>query len=444
VIQLFPAAFSRDAYGLPALPCVNVLAEATPLGVILLPRPPIAERYDIGTGPIRGVFRADGVFAGSTFAVSGQELYRLTSSLGAISGLGPVRFAALPGLLVIVGDGKAWVYDGTLAQITDPNLPRVIDVFVLAGRFYFVEEDTGRVVFSAIEDPTTIEGLSFFTAENKPDDIVCGTTLGAEACFLGKESMELWSVTDSTLAPLIFSRKYDRGCAAQATVQLFDARLFFVGDDRIIYQTTGSFPQRVSNHTVEEKLRLCDDIASCTAFTAQIDGHGFYVVNIPGQGSYALGAAGGGWGEWQSYGRDTFRIACGLMSGGEAYWGDAETGQLWKFGTQHLDGTDPITRMVSAVIPLESGTKRLDVLSLQCVRGVGQHTDPEVELSYSDDAGRTWSRWVAASMGQQGEYSVKAIWRQLGLIRPPGRVLRFRTTGNWNFTPEYVSPEPRP
>src|SRR3989442_11056684 len=118
------------------------------------------------------------------------------------------------------------------------------------------------------------------------------------------------------------------------------------------------------------------------------------------------------------------------MVGGPAYVGDEEAGVVWTLTPGvYLDGTDPITFLASCFAPLPGGVGRCDNLVLQGARGVGlasgQGSDPVVEMRYSDDQGRTWRHWRAASLGKTGEYGRRAVWQRLGLIREPGRAFEF-------------------
>ncbi len=454
MIQFASQTFSRPSHGLPEQGCVNMVAEETPQGLVFLTRPPLTHRASPGDGPIRGVLRQKGTFAGSTFAVSGDELYRGVNLLGTITGSGMVRWAATDFQLVVVAPdvGHAWVYRSldftgalTLSPLDDPDLPPVSDVIFLSGRWYYVVQSDDEVWFSAIGDAADIQPLSFFTSESKPDATVGAATLGNEAVFFGQESVEFWAAVGTADAPLVFRTKFDKGCLAQASILALDNRLFWIGSDRMIYESGGGTPQRISTSTIEERLRLCDDIAGATAFPVVIDGHTLAGWNIPGQGTFVYGVQGRGWAEWSSYGRDTFRVNCGAVSEGEAYLGDDTLGEIWQFGTADmLDAGDPIMRELSFFIPHEAGVDRIPPVGLQCAMGLGGSTEPLVELNISRNLGRNWDGWVARSIGKQGEYDMRAEWTRLGRMRSPGVLAKLRTSDNLIFTAMGITAGPRP
>ena len=73
---------------------------------------------------IRGLHKMDGVL----YAVSNTTLYSISSAgvstdLGEVPGTGFVGMATNGTQLVIVTNPDAYIYDGTLAQITDPDSP---------------------------------------------------------------------------------------------------------------------------------------------------------------------------------------------------------------------------------------------------------------------------------------------------------------------------------
>jgi len=48
---------------------------------------------------------------------------------------------------------------------------------------------------------------------------------------------------------------------------------------------------------------------------------------------------------------------------------------------------------------------------------VGQGTEPQVFLQYSDDGGFTWSSEIWLNIGPLGNYRRRVIWRRLGIAR---------------------------
>lgn len=447
-------AYARPEYGLPEARLKNCYLEASPAGpteAARLPRPGLSSYLDLGTGPIRLQAQADGAFSGDVFRVSGAGLYRGSSAIySPLATTGSARAALSGKQLALVCGGTLYVYDGTTvtpvsyyvdgvnyAPQTDQPLPAYDDVVYLSGRFYFLRSGSDIWDFSEIADATKIQGLSFESAEAKPDPDIGAAVLASQVFFFGTQSVEPFYQTGNTDAPLQAAQGYEytRGCISQASIIIADNAIFWVGDDRKVYRTS-NVPQRVSDYGVEERLRACTDPANISGLRVTIDGHELIIVNIPGQTSFAYDISTSQWAEWGSYGRATFRCQNAIVLGGICYLGDDTTGQVWMLDVNASDDNgDPIEKVISGGLLCKGGAIPNFNVMLQCVRGVGlaDQSDPTVDMRYSDDGGRTWSNWLSASLGKQGQYDVKAIWRRLGLIKSPGRAFEWRSTDSVRF-----------
>lgn len=49
--------------------------------------------------------------------------------------------------------------------------------------------------------------------------------------------------------------------------------------------------------------------------------------------------------------------------------------------------------------------------------GVSANTDPQASLEWSDDGGNSWSTAQTRSIGSNGSYGTRCIWRRLGSSR---------------------------
>lgn len=436
-ISLPTEAYARPGYDLAETRLLNYYTEPTPAGPTpsaRLPRPGLSLAYTVGSGPIWGLFREAGVFSGDRFALSGNNVYREAALIGSVSASRAARWAASSTQLVLVTGGKAYCYDGTtFSQISDPDLPAVSDVVYLASRFYYLQQNSDRWYFSALGDATSIDGLAFATNDEKPDANVGGAVLSDQVYFFGGETVEPWYQTGDATNPLQRSqgRTYSSGCPAQLSIVALDNALFFVDSERRVCRT-GSVPTRVSNYGIEERLRTCTAIADVTALPASVDGHKFYVLNIPGEGSFACDISQGNqWSEWSSFGQTIFNARVAIESQGVVYLGDATSGAIWQLDpTAYTDGGTNIERVVSCTALAGSGAVRCDRITLQSTLGNGlaDGTVPLVQMRFSDDGGRTWSDWDARSLGAIGDYTDRPTWSKLGVIRAPGRTFEFRTT----------------
>jgi len=457
-VPFFSDAFSR-AFGLPDVRLVNMISEATPLreerpyvpfvGLreVRYSRPGLVNVSNLGSGPIRGMFNQLGQPTPQFHLVSGTTLYLNGASLATIPGSDRVRFCCSPQQVVFCADGVAWCCNsggGGLAPVAGLPGP-VADVAYLADRFAYVIEGSNTWWYSELDDATSVLGLDFATNEDSPAATLAVGVLSDQLVFFGEDTVEFWSPGSDPTAPYAPSegRGFQRGCAARDTVCFADNALFWLSQNGVVYRV-GNTPGRISSSSIEDKIRQCANIAACNAFVVTFEGHEFYVLNVPGVGTYAYdisrigtveSAYGdsysrGEWNEWRSFGYPQFRGQVGTMIGGVAYVGDSVTGNLFtmQVGVWSDDG-GPLTRQASAFIKIEEGRPRMDGLVLHCVTGKGNASGagaaPVVEMRYSDDMGGTFSRWRAASLGAQGVYP-RVCWQRLGLMKAPGRLIEVR------------------
>lgn len=435
-VPFSPRSYSRG-HGRPESRLVNLFAEKTAEGYVLLPRPGLAITYSPGTGPVRGIYTQPGVFSGAIFVVSDTNAYLSDgTSLGSVLGTDLVRWASSGSQLVIVAAGLAYVYEGTaFTQITTAALPLVSDVVFFGGRFVYSEQDSDRFHWSAIDDATVIEDLDFATGESSPDPIVGMAVMNDVMALFGSAGAEFWTVSSDPDAP--FQRNegdtYSKGCASRDAIVGLDNGLIFVGTDLLVYRT-GNEAQAISTHTVSNMLRQCADLSACTAFGAVLEGHAFYVLNIAGVGTQVYDAETKEWAAWGSYGKAVFRGRCAATHDAVVLVGDDTTDSIYSltYGAYYDATTDAIERVASLFIPHTGDPIRMESITLYGARGVGlatgQGSDPLVELRYSRDEGRTWSPWKAASLGVTGAYRKPPRWRGFRQMNAPGWHVEVRTT----------------
>jgi hypothetical protein len=482
----FATSFGDRGYGLPPLRLQNMFPEASVYPdrpVVLLPTPGLTRLATVGTGPIRGIWREDGVLSGACIVVSGVAVYRLTSAgavtlLGTIGGTGPVIMAGSASQLVIVSEPTAWVCDGsTVVQITDEDFPLVRSVAYINGYFIFASAaGNGQIVWSALLDAGAYDALDFATAESAADDVRRVEVDQQDVFLFGARTLERWINTGVADAP--FERRAggvtERGLLATHALARLDNTLFFVGDDRIVYRLTDGV-QRVSTHAIESELEALSDenAAELRMWAHALDGHTFAALDVPGRGTWCFDASTGQWHERATFGELLWRVGCGTAVFGRVLTGSRIGGQVYyldKAATTD-DGT-AIERAIYAGVPVQGGRPPCDNVSLDGIKGVvsisetfggyslvegalllqdgsalllqdglslafsGQvelpsvatQRGPKVMMRFSDDGGMTWSNERAASLGLLGQREKRTVWHALGRMRPPGRLFEFRVT----------------
>ena len=434
-IPFSTSSYERTEGNLPPFPVVNMYAEKGVSGeVILQSRPGLDDRSaNMGSGPIKALFKRDGVLSGDLIGVSGGNIYRNTSSLGSLAGSGPVSIAGNEiGIMVAAGSTMRYYNGTTLANVTFPDSADVTKVFAGGSRFWMIREDTGKLYWTdALE--ADVEALDFATAESLPDKLLDGLWIDGMAVLFGAETVELWQQTGDSTLPLrpMVNLVYERGIKATGCAAAIGSTFAWVGNDNVVYLGDEKTP--ISNEGLNARIAASTNVS---VFTFLIDGVEFLAVRLDDE-TQVWRMATGTWHEFATYGQTNWAAAC--HAGG--VFGSGIDGKTLAWGTDYTDvsATDGIMeRRWGAGFPVNSGGQMIHNLHLRANPGQttylsGDYAEPVVELRTSPNMGQTWSAWRsrgmgAAGSGAQGEYRRKIEWRGLGMTSRPGFLCQFRCT----------------
>jgi hypothetical protein len=395
----------------------------------------------IGFGPIRGLW-AFSSQDGTGFVVSGTQLYKIDNSyaptlIGNVSGTGPVSMADNGTQLFIACNGPSYIYNNTtggFGPITDTDFPGAVTVCYLDGYFVFNEPNSQKLWITAILDGTSIDPLEFASTEGSPDGLVAVQANFREVWAFGTNSIEVWSDTGATDFPLqrIPGAFNELGCAAPYSIAKMDNSLFWLGRDRrgqgIVYRANGYAGQRISTHAVEWQIQQYADLSDAIAYTYQQDGHSFYVLIFPtANTTWVYDVATQAWHERAGFVNGAFtrhRSNCQMAFNNKIVVGDFENGNIYAFDLEDYSDNGSIQKWLRSWRALPQGQNNLKrtaqhslQLDIEAGTGLnlGQGSDPEIMLRWSDDGGHTWSNEHWTTMGKIGEYYKRVFWRRLGM-----------------------------
>lgn len=126
-----------------------------------------------------------------------------------------------------------------------------VSVTTLAGYVIITVAGSQRMYFIR---PSEFWVEIFAEAESEPDEVLQAITVGDEFWALGRSTIEPWSPTgdpDIPFAPVI-GRAMKFGFIP-GTARVIEDQVYFCDDKGIARKSTG---QRISNHSIEEQLRL--------------------------------------------------------------------------------------------------------------------------------------------------------------------------------------------
>lgn len=437
------ASYNRSRAFLPEQKLINFIIEADASGaeetqVMALQRPGM-ERWSTLSGPIQGLYASDNDFSTipATFAVSGDNLYSIEQSgstlLGAMSGDGGrCAFASNFDRVAVVSGPLLYLYGATkdsttnsFRNVTLPNSEVIVDVCSLNG--YFIIATRSGVFYWLVPGTDDFSGsqdaLNFATAESLPDGLVATATLNGNLFLFGKDSVEVWQPTGNADLPFQRTTGQDlqRGCLARDTVRDLDNSLFFVGDDAKVYRVA-TVPERISTDSIDEHLKLRTGDPSAWNFS--YDAHLYYVLRIPGRGSFAYDVAGKVWSEFASEGFDHWRPHVGCKVGSAVICGDSQSGAIWQLSDVSNDDGELMRRTISASAPVSSKPVRLDSITLD----VGSESSCDWSIRWADaDEVLADQEWI--SLPARAGTDTLNLYR-IGAARSPYRTVEVEVTAD--------------
>lgn len=328
---------------------------------------------------------------------------------------------------------------------------------------YFVYNRPNTQQFGATAPLSPISpSLSFSSKDGAPDNLVSLIVDHREVYLLGEVSSEVW--VNSGLFPFAFQRipgtSTQHGISAKFSVARLGNSFAYLsknirGDGQVMMMN-GYTPTRISTHAVENSIEGAD-ISDARAWTYLIEGHEVYVISFPTLDlTWAYDIATGMWHKWLWVDKQNVyhrhRGNCHTHFANMNLVGDWENGQVYMLDPNvYTDDGGEIRRLRRAphlvsdfqrqyfselqilfqpgvglsgnVVGSTSPTNAVAGVAVAGLAIAGQNSqatlgaNPQAMLRWSNDGGSTWSNEHWVSIGLQGAYKNRAIWRRLGQAR---------------------------
>ena len=334
-------------------------------------------------------------------------------------------------------------------------------VDVVDNYFVYNKPNTQQWAASNILSPVT-NPLSFASKFTGPDNLVSIIVDHGQVYLLGENTSEVWS--DVGTYPFPFQRipgsSSQHGISAPFSMARIGNSFAYLSKNTRgqaeIVMMNGYFPTRISTHAVENTL-LDQYIGDAVAYTYQLEGHETYVISFPTLDlTWAYDLSTSLWHKWlwvddlNIYHRHRSNCACLFQN--LVIAGDWENGQIYQLDpANYTDNGNKIRRLRRAPhLTTDLQRQYFDEFQIQFQPGVGltgltqtsyAPTDavagiavaglaiagtssiqtvgvnPQAMLRWSNDGGSTWSNEHWSSIGLQGAYQNRIIWRRLGWSR---------------------------
>lgn len=337
---------------------------------------------NVGDGPIR----ADVDVEGKRFVVSGTEVYlvaRDTSStlLGSLPGEGPVSVAHNQeggGAKVVFGNGtRGWTYDTitqVYAEITDDAFPGFLCVDYLDQFILGIEPQRRYAFHSDLANAREYSFIDVFEAEGSPDRLMGQAVINGQWWLFGERTTEIFANTGAATGTFqrVPGATIDRGLASTFAVAKLDNALWILGDDGIVYRSNGYGFQRVSDHALEQDLRL-RDVSRVVFRTFEDAGHKVLYLTCPDGYTWGYDVATQLWHRRESFGLSRWRMATLTKWAGVWFVGDYQHGKLYQldWNLKDEDGTTLTGHRTTGALVSASSRFTVSGVKVLCDTGRG-------------------------------------------------------------------------
>lgn len=399
----------------------------------------------------RGAIEVNGV----QYIAFNGKLEKLTTAGGASVNVGNLNGtkkgffarnnAPTPDKWFVDPDGNIAVFTptGVTNAWPDADLPAVNGTCSIDGFGVFTTGD-GKA-FATDLNSTSVSALSFGTAESKPDGLTRPIAWSGRLYLCGPQTIEIWN--DQGLAPFPFAKAdvIPLGIAgpycATGIEDNFTKGLYITASDNAVYAISGNAPTKISTpdldgliEAVSDKtdLEMCSYIARGHAFIQVSCSNWTWVYNINNQK----------WHERPSYLIARSRITQSFYSFNKWLCGDTLTGNIQQIVSSAFDEIgDPLPCEVWSA-PVQKFPSRIRVATMWFDFAVGVGiapgldpvaTDPDIEISWSDDGGQTFSIPRVRKLGRQSLGLSRVRVNQCGMSGSQGRIVKIKMSSPVHF-----------
>lgn len=390
--------------------------------------------FVVNSHPGLDLFRnLGGVYRGSIeldeipYVVIGSALMKLgvdgsPTVLGTIPEAGLVTIAGDLGKFVVtVASGASYYWNGmALVQITTGTYQPASSVAYLNGTTLWSVTGSDQMIWSAVNDPTTIDGLDVVSAEYVSDNLVRVYPYRGDLLLFGTRSVENFYDTGET--PNAYQRRGDTllktGLAGKFAVADVSDVVVFLAVDKTVRMVEQGQAVRISNDAVAKRIKTWRDLSQARVFAYVYADHLFFTIWHP-DGCVQYDLTTQDWSVRRSYGSRTWRIVGSLFTGLGWLLIDAN-GKLYTLSetTRYEDGD--IVEWIGVTQFASNSGLRMSIASAEFAFDTGRPTDleldPQAVIEWSDN-GYLWKGGVQRSLKKTGNYGRRCKVNRQGETR---------------------------
>jgi hypothetical protein len=327
-------------------------------------------------------------------------------------------------------------------QLNDPGLPINPSRLAFIEGWLLINQQASRQFQTNGPVPYTLmfPGSFFALKDSSTDNLSTLYENNREGWLIGEKTSEVWFNAGG--ANFAFQRipgvGPQIGCAAQHSITRMGPSLIWLGrneqGENIVVMTNQYAWERVSNHAIEHAISSYPLVSDAIGFAYEEEGHSFYMLTFPtADVTWCFDfTASQRYGEPVWHQRASFDVNAGVYHRHRANCfvnfqdlrivGDYQSGQIHQMSRAYFTDAGNALRCQRRSPHVWSREDRRRVfhsrLQLEFTPGVGlsvgQGSDPQVMLRWSDDGGFNWSNEHWTSIGKIGVTKNRATWNRLG------------------------------
>lgn len=235
--------------------------------------------------------RGHHVMADVRYVVDGESLYSEDvygnrTSLGSIPGTDRCIFSDDGTNLAIISNGIFYKYNGSTVSTVSQSVvtnPAWVDFFY---NTFVIGGDSQKFATSNVGDIDTWNALNFSTASQSSDSLIRGYVFQGLLYLFGGKSTEIWNYTASGNPPVARrnSTLQDIGIAGKYAVGQSDSYLYWLGDDRRVYQCAGASARTVNTSAVSHIFNEYNVVSDCIVSSFTLKGQVFIMFKFNSAG----------------------------------------------------------------------------------------------------------------------------------------------------------------
>lgn len=383
-----------------------------------------------GLHPFPGNSLLYGLHRGTFYEVNNAGVVTSRGTIGTTSGR--VDMADDGRYIVVVDGDEIYTYDTQspatpIAAVADADRPTAPNTAAFLNlRILTDEDDTGQFKGAGLNDPTSWNALHFATAEANPDNLVRVVSHGGTLVLFGEYTTEFWQDTGGSGFPFarIPGAVNEYGLAARWSLGRLMGSYAFLSRNRegqvhVAMLNGYSVPQRISNPELEFVINRYSTVSDATGFGYMLGGHPMYQLNFPNEGkSWLYDGSTQYWSELRHGANSRHRADIAVDYLNRTVVSDYENGKLYRLDADIYSDNGESIHMIlrGRHIHADKRKVRFDRLELGLEPGVGTAsvTDPVAGLRISKDGGHTFGTQTFMPLGNEGEYTSRCVWRNLG------------------------------